>query len=137
VVDLESEGKSINPSTLEYIHRSKTGALLTACTRCGGLASGADDGQLELLTGFGEEIGLAFQIVDDILDVTATSGELGKTSGKDQKVKKATYTALFGVEASRRRALELVSSACRRIESFEGNTEPLCGLANFICSRSN
>jgi len=136
VVDLESEGKPINPETLEYIHRSKTGALLTACTRCGALAAGADEGELKALTEYGKKVGLAFQIVDDILDVTSTSEELGKTAGKDQKVEKATYAALYGVEASRRRALGLVSSACRDIGGLKGNTEPLCSLANFICSRS-
>jgi geranylgeranyl diphosphate synthase type II len=136
IVDLESEGKPIRPETLDYIHRSKTGALLTACARCGALAAGADEGELQSLTEFGKKIGLAFQIVDDILDVTATSDELGKTAGKDQRVQKATYAALYGIDASRQSALELVASACRDIEALEGNTELLCSLARFICSRS-
>jgi hypothetical protein len=108
VVDLESEGKPISPPVLEYIHRSKTGALLTACTRCGAIAAGCTAEQLRTLSSYGAKIGLAFQIVDDILDVTASSEKLGKTAGKDAKVKKATYPALYGIEASRAKARELV-----------------------------
>ncbi len=136
VVDLESEGKSIKPPTLEYIHRSKTGALLTACTRCGALAAGASAENLETLTRFGRKIGLAFQIVDDILDVTASSEKLGKTAGKDQKVKKATYPALYGIDASRERARELISSSLVELEHLAAPAEPLRAIARFILDRS-
>ena len=96
VVDLESEGKPISAHALEYIHYSKTGALLKACIRCGALAAGADAAALHALTEFGQKIGLVFQIVDDILDITSSSEVLGKTAGKDEKVKKATYPAFYG-----------------------------------------
>lgn len=136
VVDLESEGRPIAEATLEYIHRSKTGALLTACARCGGLAAGADDFQLDALTRYGRDIGLAFQIVDDILDVTSTSAALGKTAGKDEKVKKATYPALYGLESSRAKTRALCASAIADVEVLGARAEPLRGLAHFICERS-
>ena len=136
VVDLESEGKSVDADLLEYIHHSKTGALLTACVRCGALAASASQRELETLTEFGAKIGLVFQIVDDILDVTASSEELGKTAGKDEKVEKATYPALYGVEASREKALQLMESALQDIEVFGEKTEPLRELARFIVQRT-
>lgn len=136
VVDLESEGKPISAPVLEYIHRSKTGALLTACTRCGALASGANAAQLRALTEFGRKIGLAFQVIDDILDQTASSDKLGKTAGKDQKVKKATYPALYGIEASRGKALELIHDAVEAIRDLGSHAEPLRELAQFVCSRT-
>ncbi|MBP1594785.1 MAG: farnesyl-diphosphate synthase [Acidobacteria bacterium] len=136
VVDLEAEGKPVEASVLEYIHRSKTGALLTACTRCAALAAGADSGQLRALTEYGRKIGLAFQIIDDILDVTCTSEELGKTAGKDQKAKKATYPALYGIEASRRKARELILGAVEEVRDLGERAEPLRELAQFVCSRT-
>jgi geranylgeranyl diphosphate synthase type II len=136
VVDLQSEGKPIDAEMLEYIHRSKTGALLTACIRSAALAAGANGGQLAALTAFGNQIGLAFQIVDDILDMTASSEELGKTPGKDQKAKKATYPALYGLQASRRKAQELISAAVAEIAVLGGPAEPLRELARFVYSRT-
>ncbi len=136
VVDLESEGKPIDPPVLEYIHRSKTGALLTACTVCGALAAGAHSNELEMLTQYGRRIGLAFQIVDDILDITTTSQELGKTAGKDEKVKKATYPALYGIEASREKARELISASIECIRDLGPAAEPLRGIARFIYDRT-
>jgi geranylgeranyl diphosphate synthase type II len=136
VVDLQSEGKPISAPVLEYIHRSKTGALLTACTRCGALAAGANAAQLQALTEYGRKVGLAFQIVDDILDMTASSEKLGKTAGKDQKVKKATYPALYGIEASREKAQELISAAMEEIKDLGNRAEPLRALAQFVFSRS-
>jgi geranylgeranyl diphosphate synthase type II len=135
VVDLESEGKPIDPPILEFIHRSKTGALLTACTRCGAMAAGAEPPAMETLTRFGRKIGLAFQIVDDILDVTTSSEKLGKTAGKDEKVKKATYPALYGIEASRRKARELISASIDEIKDLGPKAEPLRGIARFIFER--
>ena len=136
VADLQAEGRPIDAEVLEYIHRSKTGALLTACIRSAALAAGADGTQLAALTGFGNRIGLAFQIVDDILDMTASSEELGKTPGKDQKVKKATYPALYGLQASRRQAQELIAAAVAAIADLGDRAEPLRELARFVYSRT-
>ena len=136
VVDLESEGKSVSAHVLEYIHHSKTGALLTACVRCGALAAGADTAELHALTEFGDKIGLVFQIVDDILDITSSSEVLGKTAGKDEKVKKATYPAFYGIEASKQKAKELVASALQDIRDFGDEAMPLRSIAQFIVSRT-
>jgi geranylgeranyl diphosphate synthase type II len=136
VVDLESEGKPISPGLLEYIHDSKTGALLSACVRCGALAAGAGEREMDALAKFGRKIGRVFQIVDDILDVTSSSKVLGKTAGKDAKVKKATYPALYGIEASRQRAAELVASALMDIQDFGEKADVLRSLAQFIISRT-
>ena len=136
VVDLESEGKTVGPELLEYIHHSKTGALLTASVRCGALAVSATNTELEALTGYGSKIGLVFQIVDDILDVTSSSEELGKTAGKDAKVEKATYPALYGLEASRTKAHELMESALEDIEEFGEKAENLRSLARFVVQRT-
>jgi geranylgeranyl diphosphate synthase, type II len=136
VVDLESEGKSIDPETLEYIHHSKTGALLNACVRCGALAANANPAELHMLSEFGSKVGLVFQIVDDILDVTSSSEMLGKTAGKDEKVKKATYPALYGIEASRKKAKELAHSALEGIMGLGEQANALRSLAQFIVSRT-
>ena len=136
VADLQAEGRPIDAGVLEYIHRSKTGALLTACIRSAALAAGANGQQLAALTEFGNRIGLAFQIVDDILDMTASSEELGKTPGKDQKVKKATYPALYGLQASRRQAQELIAAAVAAIADLGDRAEPLRELARFVYSRT-
>lgn len=136
VVDLESEGKPVTADLLEYIHYSKTGALLKACVRCGALASGAEDSELQALTEFGSKIGLVFQIVDDILDVTASSETLGKTAGKDEKAQKATYPAFYGLEASRRKAKELVVSALENIRPFGDGADYLRQIAHYIISRT-
>jgi geranylgeranyl diphosphate synthase type II len=136
VVDLESEGKPVRTHVLEYIHYSKTGALLKACVRCGALAAGAKATELRALTEFGNKIGLVFQIVDDILDVTSSSEKLGKTAGKDAKVKKATYPALYGIEVSRQKARDLVASALEDIRGFGEGAKVLRGLSQFIVSRT-
>lgn len=136
VVDLESEGKPVDAGVLEYIHHSKTGALLRGSVRCGALAAGANEDQLRALTDFGARIGLVFQIVDDILDVTSSSEVLGKTAGKDEKVQKATYPALYGIEASKVKAGELVALALEDIRDFGPRAEPLRSLARFVVSRT-
>ena len=136
VVDLESEGKPIDARVLEYIHDSKTGALLKACVRCGAMAAGAGNSQLEALTKFGSKIGLVFQIVDDVLDVISSSRVLGKTAGKDAKVKKATYPAFYGVEASLQKARLLVDSALEDIREFDEEADALRAIARFILSRT-
>jgi geranylgeranyl diphosphate synthase, type II len=136
VVDLESEGKPVSSQVLEYIHHSKTGALLAACVRCGAIAAGANKSELGALTEFGNKIGLVFQIVDDILDITSSSETLGKTAGKDEKAKKATYPAFYGIDASRQKARELVDSALKDIENFGDEAKYLRSLARFIISRT-
>jgi geranylgeranyl diphosphate synthase type II len=136
VVDIESEGKTVTAPVLDYIHRSKTGALLTSSTRCGALAAGASPEQLEALTVYGRRIGLAFQVIDDILDRTSTREELGKTPGKDQKSQKATYPALYGIEASRKKAQDLILEALASIESLDERAAPLRALAHFVCTRN-
>ena len=136
MVDLESEGKEISANVLEYIHSSKTGALLRACVRCGAMAAGANKEEMHCLTEFGTKIGLVFQIVDDILDVTSSSEVLGKTAGKDQKVKKATYPAMYGIDASREKAFKLVSSALDDIRGFGAKAESLRSLARFVVNRT-
>ncbi|MGA9978147.1 MAG: polyprenyl synthetase family protein [Candidatus Sulfotelmatobacter sp.] len=135
VVDLEAEHTKPDAAMLEYIHGAKTAALITASLVSGGLYAGANDGAVAHLRAFGRSIGLAFQIVDDILDVTQTSEQLGKTAGKDTAAEKATYPSLFGVEQSERKADELVSQAFAELESFGERAETLKELARFLVER--
>jgi geranylgeranyl diphosphate synthase, type II len=135
VVDLEAEHTQPTAEMLEYIHRSKTAALITACLVSGGLYAGANDKQVGKLRAFGMAIGLAFQITDDVLDVTQTSEQLGKTAGKDTASEKATYPALFGIDASVQKADELVRQAFAQLESFGERGEPLRELAQFLVER--
>ncbi|MDX2273000.1 MAG: polyprenyl synthetase family protein [Cyanobacteriota bacterium] len=137
VVDLESEGKPISLETLEFIHTHKTGALLEISVVSGSILAGADLDMIERLTGFAREIGLAFQIIDDILDITATSEQLGKTAGKDQAVAKATYPSLWGLEFSRQKAEELVVSAKHRLDPYGEKAQPLLALADYITHRTH
>ena len=135
VVDLEAEHTQPTPQMLEYIHRSKTAALITASLVSGGLYAGAKDAEVKKLRSFGQSIGLAFQIVDDILDVTQTSEQLGKTAGKDTAAQKATYPALFGIEESKHKADELVKSGFAELESFGERAETLKELARYLVER--
>jgi geranylgeranyl diphosphate synthase type II len=138
VVDLESEGLSdVREETLTYIHTHKTGALLEACVVCGGILGGATDCDLERLSRYARNIGLAFQIVDDILDITATQEELGKTAGKDLLAQKATYPSLWGLEESKAKAQQLVDAASSELEPFGDKAEPLLAIANFITTRTH
>ncbi|MFN9629074.1 MAG: geranylgeranyl diphosphate synthase CrtE [Cyanobacteriota bacterium] len=135
VVDLDSEGKDVDLSTLEYIHLHKTGALLRACVVCGALIGGAEADILDGLRVYARGIGLAFQIIDDILDVTASSEVLGKTAGKDLTADKTTYPKLLGLEESRKRADALVSQAKGALAPWTTRAEPLLALADYITSR--
>jgi len=137
VVDLEAEHTKPDAPTLEYIHRAKTAALITASVVSGGLFAGADDPDVAQLRSFGQSIGLAFQIVDDILDVTQSSEQLGKTAGKDAAAEKATYPALFGIEESRQKADELLQDALTSLESFGSKAETLKQLASFLVDRKH
>lgn len=135
VKDLEAERQRPDAKTLEYIHRSKTGALITASLVSGGIYAGAGLAEVQRLRDFGRSVGLAFQIVDDILDVTQSSEQLGKTAGKDTASEKATYPALFGIEESQRRADDLINSGCNCLESFGARASTLRDLAYFLVQR--
>ena len=135
VVDLECEGKQVDLETLEFIHLHKTGALLSACVICGALIGGAKEDLIAALRIYARGIGLAFQIIDDILDVTASSDVLGKTAGKDLIADKTTYPKLLGLEESRRRAELLVSEAKAALEPWSASAAPLLALADYITSR--
>ncbi len=135
VVDLEAEHSKPDIETLQYIHRSKTAALITASAVSGGIFAGADDVAVGKLRSFGQSIGLAFQIVDDVLDVTQTSEQLGKTAGKDTAAEKATYPALFGIEESVKRADALVDAACAALDDFGARADTLKSLARFLVER--
>ena len=135
VVDLEAEHAKPSLETLEYIHRSKTAALITASVVCGGMYAGATAGQVARLRTFGQSVGLAFQIVDDVLDVTQTSEQLGKTAGKDTAAEKTTYPALFGIDESLRKADVLVDNACTELNEFGPAASALKDLARFLVER--
>ena len=135
VADIENEKKQVSDATLEYIHRSKTGAMIRASVVVGGIIAGASESQIEKLSDYGARIGLAFQVADDILDVTSTSQQLGKTPGKDQAALKATYPAIHGIPASEARAEQLVKEAIRIISGLEADTAILQAIARFIIER--
>ena len=135
VADLEGEGKKISAAQLKYIHERKTSALLGCSARLGGMSANCSAGQLQALTDFGYHVGLAFQVIDDILDVTQTSEKLGKTAGKDTKAQKATYPAIVGLEQSRRIAAKLTENAFAALKPFKGRAGDLEALAEFLLKR--
>jgi len=135
VADLEGEGKSISAAQLRYIHERKTSALLRCSARLGGMSANCNARQLQALSDFGYNVGLAFQIIDDILDVTQTSEQLGKTAGKDTAAQKATYPKIVGLEKSRKIAAQLTRRAFRALEIFKGNAPALAALAEFLLKR--
>lgn len=136
VVDLESEGKPIEASTLEYIHIYKTGFFFKACVRVGAILSRADAKQLGALSRFGAHIGLAFQIIDDILDIVGDKVKLGKDVGSDVSKNKATYPALFGLEESKKKAENLVEEAITCLSDFGERANPLRDIARFFVQRT-
>jgi geranylgeranyl diphosphate synthase type II len=135
VADLEAERTKPDAKMLEYIHRSKTAALITASVVSGGIYAGASDAQVSQLRMFGQSIGLAFQIVDDVLDVTQTSEQLGKTAGKDTAAEKATYPSLFGVDESIKKANQFVEQAFGSLGSFGEKAKSLKELAQYLVER--
>ena len=135
VADLEAEGKTISARDLRYIHERKTSALLGCSVRLGGMSANCTPAQLKALTAFGYYVGLAFQVIDDILDVTQTSETLGKTAGKDTRAQKATYPAIVGLEESRTIAADLTRKAFAALDTFRGNAVALQGLAEFLLKR--
>lgn len=135
VADVEAEGKLVGAAELEYIHRSKTAALIRASIVSGALAGGARDEDVQRLGQFGENIGWAFQVVDDILDVEESSEALGKTAGKDQAQQKATYPALYGLEKSRAIAADLEAKALRELDCYGDRASNLRALAKYLVAR--
>jgi geranylgeranyl diphosphate synthase, type II len=136
VVDMEATNQSVDASTLEFIHSSKTGAFLCAAVRCGGIFADAQEADLVRLTIYGRKIGLAFQIADDLLDVLGSSATLGKTAGKDDHSRKATYPALHGIEESRRIASRLIQEACESLEFYGKQARRLQEIAHFLIERT-
>src|SRR6266850_2013435 len=135
VVDIESEGKVVTAETLEYIHLHKTAALIRASLRVGALLAGGRPADVQAISEAGRSLGLAFQIVDDILDVEGTLAELGKSAGSDERKQKATYPALHGVDASRAQARALIARAKERLRGLGSGAVPLCALADYILER--
>jgi geranylgeranyl diphosphate synthase type II len=135
VADLEGEGKKLAVSELRYIHERKTSALLCCSVRLGGMSANCTPARLQALTDFGYHVGLAFQVIDDILDVTQTSEQLGKTAGKDVAVQKATYPAIVGLEKSRKIAAQLTAKAFAALEPFKGKAVALESLAQYLLKR--
>ncbi len=135
VEDLKCEGKEVDLSTLEFIHLHKTGSLLKASVICGALIAGAEDKLVKALKTYATGIGLAFQIIDDILDVTSSSDVLGKTAGKDLIADKTTYPKLLGIDESRKRAQDLIKQAKDALIPWGYSSAPLIALADYITSR--
>ena len=135
VADLEAEGRRIKPAELRSIHENKTAALLTSSLRLGAMAANAPAKQLAAITAFGRALGLAFQVIDDILDVTQTSEKLGKSAGKDLVAQKATYPSVLGLEGARKEARRLTRQAHRALESLGENAATLRALADYLLAR--
>ena len=135
-LDIASEGKAIPFETLQFLHSCKTGALITASVQAGAVIGGASENQFNALTTYGKAIGLAFQIVDDLLDVEGTEEKLGKAVGADVALNKATYPALFGLEETRKKAMYAVDNALAALEGFDDKADYLRELAKYIYYRN-
>lgn len=137
ILDLEGEGSDVllTPAQLKFIHQSKTAALLTASIRLGAMSANATPKKLEALTTYGQSLGLAFQVIDDILDVTQTSEKLGKSAGKDEASNKSTYPALFGLEKSRKEAARLTKQAHEALKPFGKKGRRLSEIADYLLDR--
>jgi geranylgeranyl diphosphate synthase, type II len=137
VLDIDGENQSLALPELQRLHRMKTGALLTASCRMGAIAAGASAAQLESVTAYGRHLGLAFQIVDDMLDVTATPEQMGKATKKDAESGKNTYPRLIGMEASRSAAREAVAAAVAALSEFGSSADGLRSIARFVVDRQH
>ena len=137
VVDIESEGRQVGRETLDYIHANKTGKLIEAAVMLGAILGGAAPAQRQALSRYGQAIGLAFQITDDILDVTSTTEQLGKTPGKDARAGKATYPGLLGMAEARRMQQQYLDFSLAELQEFNENAEPLRHIARVMVQRSN
>lgn len=135
VVDIDSEGKQIDKKTLTFIHENKTGALFKLSIRAGAILGNADEKTIQALTMFAEKLGLAFQIMDDILDVTSTLEELGKTPGKDALEEKATYVSLYGLDEAKNQVASLCGSACDILKENNIESNILTGIVESISER--
>lgn len=133
--DLDAEAQTVDATTLEQIHLQKTGALICAAARCGAIIGGANDDELEAVTEYGRNLGLLFQITDDLLDVTASAGTIGKTPGKDERARKATYPAVHGIEATRRQIQTVRESACDAMAGINTTSELLVSIVDLIANR--
>lgn len=134
--DLEAESKEVDGNELEHIHKLKTGALIAAAARSGAIIAGAGENALSAITEYARGLGLLFQITDDLLDVTATAQDLGKTPGKDARAQKATYPALYGIEATRHHAVEIHEQTTSALKDIKHSTQLLRDLADFILQRN-
>jgi geranylgeranyl diphosphate synthase type II len=137
LMDIILEGKKAKKKELVYIHTHKTGAFIRATVRIGGIMAGASPSQMRSLTEYGEKVGHAFQIVDDMLDITGISEEMGKTTGSDAVKGKNTYPLIFGLKNSRKIAETLVDESIKAIERIDGNTETLKAIAGYILERKS
>jgi geranylgeranyl diphosphate synthase, type II len=135
-LDMEAEARQVNGAQLEEIHRLKTGALITSAARCGAIIGSADEKELTAISTYGSQLGLLFQITDDLLDVTATAEALGKTPGKDVRSSKATYPALYGIDEAREKAVKAHRAACEALEQIDRPTEVLHRIVDFILHRT-
>ncbi|MFN2516919.1 MAG: polyprenyl synthetase family protein [Pyrinomonadaceae bacterium] len=133
--DLEAESREVSTGQLEQIHRLKTGALIIAAARCGAVIADASETEVSAITDYAAQLGLLFQITDDLLDITSTAETIGKTPGKDLRSKKATYPALYGVEATRKHLADAHESACASLGNVHQPTELLRAIANFLLER--
>jgi geranylgeranyl pyrophosphate synthase len=134
--DLDAESREVTGAELEQIHRLKTGALICAAARCGALVAGASSAELDVVAEYARQLGLLFQITDDLLDVTATAETLGKTPGKDARSQKATYPGLYGIEAAHERARQVYAAACAALDRIERPSARLRSIATFILQRT-
>ncbi len=135
VLDIQAENQDIELEELQHIHAHKTGKLIRAAVRAGALLSGANVTQFEQLTGYAEDIGLAFQIADDVLNVTGTREELGKDANTDVERGKQTYPSFYGLEGAKKLAQECADRAIARLNGFDEKADPLRGIAQYIVSR--
>ncbi len=133
--DLDAESRTVSGEELELIHRLKTGALIVAAARCGAIIAEASEEEIEAVRNYAAQLGLLFQITDDLLDITATASDLGKTPGKDARSKKATYPALYGIEAARQSAVAVHAGAHQALDQINCRTELLRSIADFILDR--
>ena len=137
VADIEASSKNLTLPQLRYIHERKTSALLTCSVRLGGMSANCTANQLKALTAFGNHVGLAFQVIDDILDVTRTTEQLGKTAGKDLRASKATYPVIAGLVKSRQIANQLTDKSFAALKLFKGKAEALEAIARYLLKREN
>jgi geranylgeranyl pyrophosphate synthase len=135
--DLEAESRQVTALELERIHRLKTGALINVAARCGAIIANAKDQEIGSISQYASQVGLLFQITDDLLDITATAEALGKTPGKDARSEKATYPGVYGIEATRARAVRVHSEACDALKEISRPTERLRAIADFILNRNS